>query len=650
MAGPDRLRGSTRANTGYTNASESKLIKFDDVTKKYGTNIDVSRKRAMREIVTPSRMRSSAPRLQEAIALQDLSFDLVEGETLLVLGFEGSGKTTLARLICELTQPTTGRVVVQGKTRLVTNQTIGATPVMRLREYTRLLCMMLGADSSSLPETIETILNDCHLERWKDVRVHNAPDGAVKRLGFYASLLIDADIYVFDKLLTLRGESGELRERIDARVHQILETKTAVVLTKLAPPELLPDQVIVLHRGSSIFQGDPALGISAYDRLNRRTLEVDETRKDDEIDRAADFLASVSETPRDEAERIAWDFDVSLKENHRLQEISDSGKPILVGPYLGSFDTELLLWIPFLRWALRTFKIPRERVTCLSRGGAEAWYEGVGNRYIDAFELTSVYQQRYEKRVGKAGLRQIGVEPFDRLLYRRGIRNMGVANKEEADWLHPSLFLRLAMAAWKGEVEPSFLTNKLVMEPLSIRPDDGSGSPAQLHEGSGIPSRPYIAVWFGLTPYLLRGEAIQIVPRVLADLAREAILVDVATGKVLEPPFETVLPLENASPVEQGYVSDREHLQRITQIIGGAEVFFSAHGGLSYLGPLQNVPSVTVYSDPANYRPVPKGWTAVNFKLSALLVESLTGSVPLALDAARVSGEELLAAVRSGMS
>ena len=650
MAGPDRLRGSTRANTGYTNASESKLIKFDDVTKKYGTNIDVSRKRAMREIVTPSRMRSSAPRLQEAIALQDLSFDLVEGETLLVLGFEGSGKTTLARLICELTQPTTGRVVVQGKTRLVTNQTIGATPVMRLREYTRLLCMMLGADSSSLPETIETILNDCHLERWKDVRVHNAPDGAVKRLGFYASLLIDADIYVFDKLLTLRGESGELRERIDARVHQILETKTAVVLTKLAPPELLPDQVIVLHRGSSIFQGDPALGISAYDRLNRRTLEVDETRKDDEIDRAADFLASVSETPRDEAERIAWDFDVSLKENHRLQEIADSGKPILAGPYLGSFDTELLLWIPFLRWALSAFKIPRDRVTCLSRGGAEAWYEGLGNRYIDAFELTSVYQQRYEKRVGKAGLRQIGVEPFDRLLYRRGIRNMGVANKEEADWLHPSLFLRLAMAAWKGEVEPSFLTNKLVMEPLSIRPDDGSGSPAQLHEGSGIPSRPYIAVWFGLTPYLLRGEAIQIVPRVLADLAREAILVDVATGKVLEPPFETVLPLENASPVEQGYVSDREHLQRITQIIGGAEVFFSAHGGLSYLGPLQNVPSVTVYSDPANYRPVPKGWTAVNFKLSALLVESLTGSVPLALDAARVSGEELLAAVRSGMS
>ena len=455
---------------------------------------------------------------------------------------------------------------------------------------------------------------------------------------------------MFDKLLTLRGESGELRERIDARVHQILETKTAVVLTKLAPPELLPDQVIVLHRGSSIFQGDPALGISAYDRLNRRTLEVDETRKDDEIDRAADFLASVSETPRDEAERIAWDFDVSLKENHRLQEIADSGKPILAGPYLGSFDTELLLWIPFLRWALSAFKIPRDRVTCLSRGGAEAWYEGLGNRYIDAFELTSVYQQRYEKRVGKAGLRQIGVEPFDRLLYRRGIRNMGVANKEEADWLHPSLFLRLAMAAWKGEVEPSFLTNKLVMESLSIRSDDGSGSPAQLHEGGGIPSRPYIAVWFGLTPYLLRGEAIQIVPRVLADLAREAILVDVATGKVLEPPFETVLPLENASPFDQGHVSDRGHLQRITQIIAGAEVFFSAHGGLSYLGPLQNVPSVTVYSDPANYRPVPKGWTAVNFKLSALLVERLPGNVPLALDAARVSGKELLEAERSGIS
>jgi hypothetical protein len=126
--------------------------------------------------------------------------------------------------------------------------------------------------------------------------------------------------------------------------------------------------------------------------------------------------------------------------------------------------------------------------------------------------------------------------------------------------------------------------------------------------------------------------------------------VDVSTGKVLEPPFETVLPLENLSPAEQGHVTDRETLQRITRVIAGAKVFFSAHGGLSYLGPLQDVPLVTVYSDPANYRPVPEGWTAVNFELSGLLVEGLTGSVPLALDAARVSGDELLEAVRGLMS
>ena len=626
------------------------MISFQNVTKKYGTSIDVSRKHAMREIMTPSRMWGSKPRLQEAIALQELSFDLVDGETLLVLGFEDSGKTTLARLICGLTQPTTGRVIVKGRTRLVTNQRIGATPVMRLREYTRLLCMMLGADSNSLAETVETILNDCHLEKWKDVRVHNAPDGAVKRLGFYASIFIDADLYVFDRLLTLRAESGELRERIDMRVRQILETGTAVVLTKLAPPEISPNQVIVLHRGNSIFQGDAELGVAAYDRLNRHTMGTEERRKDEEIDRAAVFLASVSPDTRDEAERIAWDFDVSLKENQRLQEIAESDKPILVGPYLGGFDAELLLWIPFLRWALRSFEISRERVTCLSRGGADAWYEGVASRYIDAFELTSVYQRRYEKRVAKAGLRQIGIEPFDRLLYRRGVRNLGVTRKEEVDWLHPSLFFRLAMAAWKGEVEPSFLTDKLVMEPFPIHPVDGSGAPAQSYKGGSFLARPYIAVWFGPTPYLLRTEAIQIVPTVLADLARDAVLVDVSTGKVLEPPFETVLPLENLSPAEQGHVTDRETLQRITRVIAGAKVFFSAHGGLSYLGPLQDVPLVTVYSDPANYRPVPEGWTAVNFELSGLLVEGLTGSVPLALDAARVSGDELLEAVRGLMS
>jgi ABC-type polysaccharide/polyol phosphate transport system ATPase subunit len=601
----------------------------------------VSRKYAMRDILTPSGMRRADPRPQEASALSDLSFDLAAGQTLLVLGFEGLGKTTLARLTCGLTRPTIGTVSVEGTTRLVSNQRLGPTPVMRLREYTRLLCMMLGADSRSLTDTVETILDDCHLAEWKDVRVHNAPEGAVKRVGFYASILIDADVYVFDHVMTLRGESSELRELFDTRVAEILATRTAVLLMKRVPVEVAPDRVLVLHRGQSIFQGDPDLAIAAYDRLAQRVINAEDTRKDEEMDRGVEFMASVRPDTDDEAKRVAWDFDVSLEATKRLQEIADSDNPILVGPYLGGFDAELLLWIPFLRWVMRSFEIPQERVTCMSRGGADGWYEGIGARYIDAFELTGevAYHQRFRDRVAKGGLRQSGVEPLDEIFYRRGIRTLGLTRNDGAEWLHPSLFFKLAMAVWKGTVERSFLTDKLSMERFAEQPD-----------ARGSAERPYIAVWFGPTPYLLRTEAAPIVPPVLAELAREAVLIDVVTGKELEPPFEAVLPPEDTSPEEQGHCADREALQRSTRIIAGARGFLSAHGGLSYLGPLQGVPTVTVYSDPANYRPVPVGWTAVNFGLSTFMVERLTGSVPMALDAARVSETELLGAVRGRMS
>jgi hypothetical protein len=65
----------------------------------------------------------------------------------------------------------------------------------------------------------------------------------------------------------------------------------------------------------------------------------------------------------------------------QLEELAAAGGPIVAGPWYGSMETELLYWIPFLRWFSRQFGVDRSRITAVSRPGADSWYSDVCGSY-----------------------------------------------------------------------------------------------------------------------------------------------------------------------------------------------------------------------------------------------------------------------------
>ncbi len=614
------------------------MISFRNVTKKYGTRLDVAKKYAMREIFFPSRRSRSELRPQEVLGLRGLSFEVQEGESVLFLGLRDSGKTTAARLICRLTYPTTGHVEVRGRTRLVTAQRIGATPVMKLAEYARLLAMILGADSSQLRGTVDRLLADCNLEDWRHVRVHNAPDGAVKRLGYYAALLIDADTYVFDGLVRMSMGDGGFQDLAEQRLQELFRTRTVVVFASKAPRDVDFDRGLVLHRGDAVYDGSFELARALHNHTVARGDEAGVSSVEEEVRRADVFLQSVSEQPAQDVGRLAWDFEVSLGADKEIRAIAASGKPVVIGPYLSHVDTELLLWVPFVRWAVRLLGIDRARIVCISRGGADAWYQGIGGDYFDAMDLMSpvAFARRHRVLLDRNGSRQMGKEELDDRLVRRALARIGVSKIDDIGWIHPSLFFRVFMAAWRGAVDVSFLRERLLVERLADKP----APPAGLDE-------PYIGVWLGTTPYLAKDEPLRdLMAGVLQDLAVDTTLVDVSSGRRMEPPFTAALDSATASAEAEGRVDERDVLHERTRIIAHAHGFLGAHGGLSQLAPMFGVPAVTIYHEPSYFRPIPTGFTAVNFRLSWQLIEQMTGSVPTAVDAAKIAPEELSGLVR----
>ena len=60
--------------------------------------------------------------------------------------------------------------------------------------------------------------------------------------------------------------------------------------------------------------------------------------------------------------------------------------PIVAGPWLSEVGFEVLYWIPFLRWFEDRYRVDRERVIAVSRGGASSWYADVAGAYVDIFD------------------------------------------------------------------------------------------------------------------------------------------------------------------------------------------------------------------------------------------------------------------------
>ena len=92
----------------------------------------------------------------------------------------------------------------------------------------------------------------------------------------------------------------------------------------------------------------------------------------------------------------------------RMEALVSHKRPVIVGPWTGEVGFELIYWIPFVRWVLKTYHVPPERLWVVSRGGTQAWYGSIAARYVDAFEFfspdefrTATAESRKQRRVGE---------------------------------------------------------------------------------------------------------------------------------------------------------------------------------------------------------------------------------------------------------
>lgn len=142
-------------------------------------------------------------RFNEFYALKNVSFNVKRGESVALIGKNGSGKSTMLKCIAGVLYPTTGSIEVRGSIAPLIELGAGFDPDLTARENIYMNGAVLGHDRKFMDEHFQSIVDFAELWDFIDVPVKNYSSGMVARLGFAIATEVSADILVVDEILAV---------------------------------------------------------------------------------------------------------------------------------------------------------------------------------------------------------------------------------------------------------------------------------------------------------------------------------------------------------------------------------------------------------------------------------------------------------------
>jgi ABC-type polysaccharide/polyol phosphate transport system ATPase subunit len=198
------------------------------------------------------------------LALSDVSFAVPRGQTLGVIGRNGSGKSTALKLVAGITKPTSGSVRVQGRISALIELGAGFHPEISGRENVFINGIMLGLTRREIQHRFDEIVEFAELTDFIDAPVKTYSSGMYMRLGFAVAIHVDPDVLLVDEVLAV-GDEGFTHKCLDKFAEFKRKNKTILLVThSLGLVERFCDEALWLDHGANRGLGDPKRLIGAY--------------------------------------------------------------------------------------------------------------------------------------------------------------------------------------------------------------------------------------------------------------------------------------------------------------------------------------------------------------------------------------------------
>ncbi len=185
------------------------IIRVEGLSKSYTLrHRKAERYTALRDVITEGarglfRGKGEAMTTEEFFALRDVSFDVAPGDRVGIIGRNGAGKSTLLKVLSRITEPTAGRVVLNGRVASLLEVGTGFHPELSGRENVYLNGSILGMSRAEITAKFDEIVAFAEVEKFLDTPVKRYSSGMYVRLAFAVAAHLEPEILVVDEVLAV---------------------------------------------------------------------------------------------------------------------------------------------------------------------------------------------------------------------------------------------------------------------------------------------------------------------------------------------------------------------------------------------------------------------------------------------------------------
>lgn len=188
-------------------------------------------------------------------ALNDITFQVKQGQRLAIMGLNGAGKSTLLKTIVGVYKPTSGTITKHGVMAPLIELGAGFDPEYTGKENIYLYGAILGYSREFLDSKVDDIIEFSELGHFINVPLKNYSSGMRARLGFSIATAVDPDVLILDEVLSV-GDA-KFRAKSLAKVQSMFNSGVTVLFVSHNIDQVMAicDSAILLQKGTIIAQG-----------------------------------------------------------------------------------------------------------------------------------------------------------------------------------------------------------------------------------------------------------------------------------------------------------------------------------------------------------------------------------------------------------
>lgn len=249
------------------NCMSDPIIRVENLSKKYIlSHQDKERYSTLRDAIAHrlktfcqsprSHFQPQSPQQEDFWALKDVSFEIQRGDRVGIIGRNGAGKSTLLKILSRITEPTSGRIEINGRVASLLEVGTGFHPELTGRENIFLNGAILGMSKFEIQRKFDEIVAFAEVEKFLDTPVKRYSSGMYVRLAFAVAAHLEPEILIVDEVLAV-GDA-QFQKKCLGKMGSVAQAGRTILFVShdMSAIRQLCSKAILLNQGRSVIQGE----------------------------------------------------------------------------------------------------------------------------------------------------------------------------------------------------------------------------------------------------------------------------------------------------------------------------------------------------------------------------------------------------------